>query len=743
MQDNQLAREVHIFDSIDALLEYSEIKENKIYFVNQNEITITYKSTKKNCNLARLNAMIFPFTIRGLTITVNSDGWMVFNGTAQSGGNLTSTIFEEEYIRKNVIGKKVTINVERDYDSTINTGKLFNFGFNNYKTGNKDALTFTIDEKVFESNKEGNRKIYMGQNPGTYIDYKIRIQMQIGETFTGYVQPDTIIANNIVDFQTEEYYITRVFDNSNTIDIREFGGKRVEDNFGNLFDNKVAFNKYQELVNTDVTKIYTLYIPTGAWPTSPMCFTTSRIHISGDYGIFGKSCLIPLSETKQDYIIKLGGNEIITGNDSVSKLIRECHIRNLTFTCGYRRGVNDVTKVLPHINHAALYIDGVTYSSFDNLSFSYVYGGMLAIRSSWELYFGTMNFRGKYGFDSPAIRFAKSSSMTGIVPNISSSEFKSLMFEGISGDCMLAEPGSGFTNNEFGIINVEIDVALSDADKLIYKRIDYGSDVTVDILDTYNQMAVFKGMSRGCTVSNICVTNNNPCAMYKNSESGEMYLYRAIFMTHGMDVSSYDRQFGMSVGTLSLRLGGGHHCIYYTRGHSTFGQLSIGTLIFNDQLLPENIFDIKKGLAPSVGAINIGNGYQTEAIDGYNLAYKVAYQNVVFDSDSLGLLKYMAYPNSNGALTKSFKTTYSSADDYCIKAVIKVNIGEQFEVVLQGKPIAEAISKNYITSSKGQGTGNLMVLTFALNSVPSEYFFKVNTNKNINVLLDGFYFSKI
>lgn len=317
--------EVKVFNSVDEVLEYSsQVEKKSVVYVDEDNILKKYLIKRKSKNLIKYNTN-FPYTIRGITITQGEDGWLVANGTATGSGNIsvaTLPAFTQEYIDKYFDAKKMIVCIEREYEpGKQNTGKFENFAIGrNAATGYikedgslREQMVIDLKKTTYDFLK--NYVLTFGQAMGVYTNYKFRLHIQLvnqGEE-SQFAEPDLENVDNIVVYETESHYIIREFE-TDVINIIEIGGKSVEMSGSNNYDNKVAFDKYIELIKQYPNKGYKLYIPSGVFLTSPVHIDCNNFCIVGsDENVFGRTYLSALYD--QDYIIKIGGTAEVFGQD--------------------------------------------------------------------------------------------------------------------------------------------------------------------------------------------------------------------------------------------------------------------------------------------------------------------------------------------------------------------------------------------------------------------------------------------
>lgn len=719
-----MQKKLKVFNNVDEILSYSsEIEGKAIVYVDEADRLKKYMIKKKSRNLMKYPKII-PFGIRGVEFTQGEDGWIIVNGTGTGSGNVgigTLPAFTQEYMEKYFKGKKMVLLIERQFEKgENNTGRIENFGFNYSKTGfikNNSLFEKTvINLDTTNINFASDITLFVGQSIGTYTNYKFRVQIEItdGDTITEYEEPDSYQKDDIIVFETETHYIIREFDDDK-VNIIELGGKSVEESGTSNYDNKPAFDKYISLIKKYPNKGYKLYIPSGVFLTSPVHVDCNNFSLVGtDDNVFSRSYISALEN--QDYIIKIGGTKEVLGKDETGKsldkipiLRRFASIKNIVFTTCFHNGhygdQQGACKKTKHLNYGALFLDGVTYSTFDKLFFFNIYGSGLCIRSSWECYFGTLNFRSIVGFDKYGIYAMKSSQLTsgGPVPNISACEWASIMFEGVSGTYIYAEPGSGFTNNEFGIINAEVNMCVSEAG---FKS---GKIISWEETESYIGHYLFNGMSRGNTITSICICNNNYDMKATDPNTGETHYFRAVIANDlPANTSTYDRNEAIAVGNISVRPTGGYWHVYYKNGDG-LGRASIGNLVIGDQHM-SRIVSLKNAKPPKMLSYPQGNG---------DYIYSYPYSTYAcYDEEGLSELKLMAcHPGTDNSIKYLVQDAYVQINDpnkYYMYVYVKADVTPFELIYLQAKYGKSCRTKSY-------GTGHLQRMRIVLPTFTSKY----------------------
>lgn len=378
------------------------------------------------------------------------------------------------------------------------------------------------------------------------------------------------------------------------ISLKQIGGKSEKS-----FDNKIYIDKYIAMCERD-NKTYELFIPYGKWYFSPtLIYRKNGVNIKG-VGVFpggdtqDGSILAPINDI-QDYIWKLGGDADVTdmSTTTTAKLMTKSKIEGVIFTTK-QDGYNSTTK------YGMFYIDLVTYSSFDKI-YCYSYRGVgVAIRSSWELYFGVLNFRIQKNnadeFGRPNLLFANARGITGVSANISGCEFQSLMFENISGDCVFGEPVCGFNHNS--IINVNVELTMNT------ENVEATEEIFTNTTDISNSivLGIVKGYINYSQIGNINVVHNSASKIVIGNKS--YYFGGVIVDNSDINLPIAQRLMNVSINSISLRTANVYNrlAVIYARKSRGVNQINISNLVLPGDG-PLSITDVESGNNIRIGTI--------------------------------------------------------------------------------------------------------------------------------------------
>lgn len=247
---------------------------------------------------------------------------------------------------------------------------------------------------------------------------------------------------------------------NDTVNFRQLGAKSEEDTSYAHTDCKNYLEKYMNKLDNIGNDTISLFIPAGIW-----CFSETLLNRDHGFNIYGEksfaittegtdnSTIIAPVATNQKHIWKIGGTSDYS--EAECPMVYNWNLNNLIFSTA-QYTTNRAIVTLLHVTKAALYLDAVTAGRSEFLQFNQVDGTALAITSSWENYFGILNFRRIYDFNTPAIHFVRSHSVAGATsPDISSIDIQEIMMEGINGDYIYSDSDSSLAELQIGNMNIE------------------------------------------------------------------------------------------------------------------------------------------------------------------------------------------------------------------------------------------------------------------------------------------------
>lgn len=189
---------------------------------------------------------------------------------------------------------------------------------------------------------------------------------------------------------------------------------------------------------------------------------------------------ITAMEDSQEYIFKIGSytkpsTSFVFTNITISSGI-------YTYSDEYQ---NYVCESIYKILQSALIFKNCSFGKLDVLNFEYIDGSAFAIDTSWEMYFGIMNFENINAHGKACMIFDKTSTEIANA-NISDSLFDYIRFERFTGNCISFEKGNLGIGLKFGSINVE-------PSRLLASDITYESVTNAINLERYLAIFDIKG----------------------------------------------------------------------------------------------------------------------------------------------------------------------------------------------------------------------------------------------------------
>ena len=237
---------------------------------------------------------------------------------------------------------------------------------------------------------------------------------------------------------------------NNTINIKQLGA-RNQDMSDAKYDIKQYLQRYISYLDTQLYHIK-LYIPSGVWYCSACDLTRVKgFDIVGDKGLiegYPNCTVITSLNEDQEYVFRLGNGLKPTNN---------WHLDGITLSSNDYKYDETTRGFLPSntktITDALLILWYACFGLTEQLEFDGVIGRCLRICSCWENFFGIINVQNvssdsKIVFDTVDTSFIAEA-------NITDSEFKTLRFERITGDCITFESNCAVSGVHFGNINLE------------------------------------------------------------------------------------------------------------------------------------------------------------------------------------------------------------------------------------------------------------------------------------------------
>lgn len=275
---------------------------------------------------------------------------------------------------------------------------------------------------------------YYSFNDGGGATYKVREKTESDVADNGFYH----IVNNLV---------FELLIENNMVNIKQLGAKSLDKN--NTKEDIVPYvQKYITYLDNSLNQI-SLYIPSGVWFSSPLNIARDKgFCITGDgkFTLNHKECstYITSLNDNQEYIWKIG-NSTTSCNNWV--------LNNIYFSSSDFNYSTSISKgVYKKITDACLIFERASFGLSDNLFFDWIEGTALKIGSSWENYFGLLNFRhiNALGKSVIVIDDALTSS-----DNVTATSFEKIMCESSLGDFILTKQNANFGNSYIGTFNFE------------------------------------------------------------------------------------------------------------------------------------------------------------------------------------------------------------------------------------------------------------------------------------------------
>lgn len=454
------------------------------------------------------------------------------------------------------------------------------------------------------------------------------------------------------------------------INIKQLGAKSQDttNTKYDIHDYLEAFNNFEK---NNINRVK-LYIPSGIYYTTPFKFeTTKGITIYGDENFPNSNVsgtIISSYNSNQDYIFKFG---------DIGERCDNCVIKNITFSSYdiiYNNSKFNFSTQKPL--GSALILINACYTQTDNLFFMYINGNAMKMSSSWECYFGLLNFRQVSSYTDGILTFDTADTTVVAGADTSANNFDKIMFEAVHGHLIESKYHSGLKNTHFGTINFETNhFVVTDE---VYTSFD-ASDISQYDNDTAIHYAIFKGGMR-IDVNNLEIMNLSRW-----------------FWTHNSNTYVYDRIIDCDVNYQSYN--GGSLILMAINNIMTEGQLKDADLIYNNyyisresglyinNVLNRNPYDLIPNIKRGFN-INIDN-----SLDGYQARndrnthneycctpfYKIVHRNIgntvtngiiYYDTDSSNKIKLVVKPYSDSNIQHRQMGTIATSQTLLIRAKI-------------------------------------------------------------------------
>ena len=237
---------------------------------------------------------------------------------------------------------------------------------------------------------------------------------------------------------------------NNTINIKQLGA-RSQDTSNTKYDIKEYIERYLAYLDTQLYHVK-LYIPSGIWYCSECDLVRAKgFKIYGDDGLqenYARSTVISSMNDNQEYIFKVGNNIKSTNNWGITGITLSAN--DYTYDTDTKGFLPSKTKT---ITDATLVLWYACFGLSEQLQFDGIIGRCMRVCSCWENFFGIINIQ-NVSSDS-AIVFDTVDTSFIAEANITDSEFKTIRFERITGNCITFESNCAVSGVHFGNINLE------------------------------------------------------------------------------------------------------------------------------------------------------------------------------------------------------------------------------------------------------------------------------------------------
>lgn len=349
-------------------------------------------------------------------------GYSAYELYVQHGGTLT----EEEWLNS-------FLNASNYYDKN-EVDAITNKKPNYYNTVAEMKADITL--------ADGDMAITLGYysiNDGGGATYKIRTRTSTSESWD----------NAFVHYISGTLCADMIIENSE-VDIRQLGARCLDKN-NTKEDIATYINKYLDYIQDDFRKIK-LHIPIGIWFCSPILFEEERgFEIVGDarFTLDHKEAgtTITSLNNNQEYIFKFGSSQ----NNCKSWTLKNICFSSSDFI--YNTSTNTVARNgYKTITRAPWVLERAMYGISDNIFFDWIEGCAFELGSSWENYFGLLNFRHVNAMNSAIITIENALTSS---DNVTATSFEKIMCEATLGDLFLVKQNANFGNSYIGTLNFE------------------------------------------------------------------------------------------------------------------------------------------------------------------------------------------------------------------------------------------------------------------------------------------------
>ena len=237
---------------------------------------------------------------------------------------------------------------------------------------------------------------------------------------------------------------------NNTVNIKQLGARSQGTN-NTKYDIKQYLERYIDFLDTVLYHVK-LYIPSGVYYCSECDLTRAKgFDISGDKGLiegYANCTVISSYYDNQDYILKIGNGQKPTNNWHLDGITLSA--KDFTYDTSTKGFLEDNTKT---IIDSALILHYACFGIIGQLEFDGIIGSAIRICACWENFANIINIQNITA--NSAIIFDTVDTSLMAEANITDSEFKTLRFERIAGNCISFENNCQVSGVHFGNINIE------------------------------------------------------------------------------------------------------------------------------------------------------------------------------------------------------------------------------------------------------------------------------------------------
>lgn len=376
-----------------------------------------------------------------------------------------------------------------------------------------------VEEMKSANLKEGDCCITLGYykaNDGGNGEYLIRTKTEndVDDGGNIHIIDDDLVAELIIK--------------DNSINIKQLGA-RCQDENDNKYDIVPYLEKYMSLLDRTNNRVR-LYIPSGIWYCSG--YTLAKLKgfdIYGDWSFAngdGDGTIITSLNNNQEYVLQIGNSVHYTRNFSFENIT----ISSADFKYKKETNTFNYSTIKTVLNYGLGFLYAM-YGNVDKVFFLKVKGKALKISSSWEIYFGILNFRDVSNIENSIMTFGTIDTTLLSSANITACSFDKIMFEGTHGNLIECESLCQLFNCHFGVINFE-DYGIKN-DSFIY------TTFTEENLENFNEetsnhLGIFQ-ISNGGALGNCVIENielNNVSTKYFTYNNNN-YVYDTLFNITG------------------------------------------------------------------------------------------------------------------------------------------------------------------------------------------------------------------